>query len=387
MAVAIADFPAPLDKAPTLELRGVRKIFGDTTAVGDLDLALCRGEFLTFLGPSGSGKTTTLAMVAGLEKPTAGTITLDGLPLDPLPAYRRNIGVVFQNYALFPHMTVAGNVAFPLEMRGVGRQEIATRVNETLTLVGLPGFGARYPAQLSGGQQQRVALARAIVFRPPLLLMDEPLGALDKRLREQMQIEIMRLHREFGLSVLYVTHDQEEALVMSDRIAVFDAGRIEQVGTAQELYERPQTPFVAGFLGDSNFFRGKVRAIEGAHCLVDTEEGMLNAYNTAGLRIGDAAVVAIRPERLRIGEPTALNSITGNVSEIIYLGARRKCLLRTGSGHEVIVLQNAESAEGMPLHQGARITFGWQARDANALFDQMPEPVETAPNRRPRTGD
>jgi putative spermidine/putrescine transport system ATP-binding protein len=262
MAVAIADFPAPLGKAPTLELRGVRKIFGDTTAVADLDLALCRGEFLTFLGPSGSGKTTTLAMVAGLEKPTAGTITLDGLPLDPLPAYRRNIGVVFQNYALFPHMTVAGNVAFPLEMRGVGRQEIATRVNETLTLVGLPGFGARYPAQLSGGQQQRVALARAIVFRPPLLLMDEPLGALDKRLREQMQIEIMRLHREFGLSVLYVTHDQDEALVMSDRIAVFNAGRIEQVGTAQELYERPQTPFVAGFLGGSNFFRGKVRAIE-----------------------------------------------------------------------------------------------------------------------------
>ena len=242
----------------SLELRRVCKRYGEVAAVTDISLSVRPGEFLTLLGPSGSGKTTTLVMIAGLARPTSGAILLDGLPLDPLPPYRRELGVVFQNYALFPHMTVAKNVAFPLEMRRVPRTEVTERVAKVLTQVDLPDYGARFPRQLSGGQQQRVALARAMVFRPRILLMDEPLGALDRRTREQMQIEIMHLHRELKMTIVYVTHDQEEALMMSTRIAVFNQGKLEQIGEPTELYERPATRFVASFLGDSNFFLGRV---------------------------------------------------------------------------------------------------------------------------------
>ncbi len=233
-----------------LELRNVSKEYGPHIAVADLSLQLAKGEFLSLLGPSGSGKTTTLMMIAGLLQPNTGDILLEQRPITPLPPYKRNIGVVFQNYALFPHMTVARNIAFPLTMRSVGREEIAMRVSRVLRLVGLPDYGGRYPRQLSGGQQQRVALARAMVFEPPILLMDEPLGALDKKLREQMQLEIKRLHEELGMSIIYVTHDQEEALVMSDRIAVFNLGRLQQIGTPTQLYERPATRFVAEFIGE-----------------------------------------------------------------------------------------------------------------------------------------
>src|ERR1700687_843423 len=241
-----------------LELSGVRKRYDAVLPVDDLDLRLRTGELLTLLGPSGSGKTTTLMIVAGLQEPDVGTITLNGASVARQPPYRRDIGMVFQNYALFPHMTVRRNIAFPLEMRGLGKAEIARLVDEALELVKLPGHGDRLPRQLSGGQQQRVALARAMVYRPALLLMDEPLGALDRKLREQLQLEIKRVHRERGISVLYVTHDQEEALTMSDRIAVFNRGRIEQIGTPAEIYERPTTPFVAGFVGTSNIIRGEL---------------------------------------------------------------------------------------------------------------------------------
>ena len=223
-----------------LELRNLSKSYASVVAVDRISVSLAAGEFLSFLGPSGSGKTSTLAMIAGLVEPSSGEILLRSKPLNPLPPYRRNIGMVFQNYALFPHMTVAKNIAFPLEMRRMSRGEIEARVARVLSLVGLANYGPRLPSQLSGGQQQRIALARAMVFEPPLLLMDEPLGALDKKLREQMQLEIKQLHRKLGMSVIYVTHDQEEALTMSDRIAVFNNGRIEQIGVASELYEEQQ---------------------------------------------------------------------------------------------------------------------------------------------------
>jgi putative spermidine/putrescine transport system ATP-binding protein len=241
-----------------LRLECVSKAFGNVVAVDSISFTLAEGEFLSLLGPSGSGKTTTLQIIAGLTHPTRGQIFLSGRPIGPLPPYKRDIGMVFQNYALFPHMTVAGNVAFPLQMRGVPRTEISRRIDKVLNLVDLPGLAERYPRQLSGGQQQRVALARAIVFEPTLLLMDEPLGALDKKLREQMQLEIKHLHKRLGVSIIYVTHDQDEALVMSDRIGVFNRGRLEQVGSAEQLYEQPTTRFVAEFIGESNIIRGTV---------------------------------------------------------------------------------------------------------------------------------
>jgi putative spermidine/putrescine transport system ATP-binding protein len=353
----------------TLELRDVRKLYGRTAAVDGVNLTLRRGEFLTFLGPSGSGKTTTLAMVAGLQTPTSGRIILDGQPLDPLPRYRRYIGMVFQHDALFPHMTVAKNIAFPLAMRKTEAEERKRRVAEALRLVGLPDFGDRFPNQLSGGQQQRVALARAMVFQPPLLLMDEPLGALDKKLREQMQLEILRLHRELGMSILYVTHDQEEALVMSDRIAVFNDGRIQQIGSAEELYERPISRFVAGFLGESNLIRGKVVGIDSGECVLESRHGRLRAFNTAQLKAGDEAVVAVRPERLTITVASAEreNLVKGRVVEVIYLGQSRKYVLKTADDAEMTVLQQAQDAEKHSLNPGDEICLEWRGRESNAL--------------------
>ena len=266
-----------------LQLDSVSKAFGNVVAVDSISFALAEGEFLSLLGPSGSGKTTTLQMIAGLTHPTFGQILLSGKPIGPLPPYKRDIGMVFQNYALFPHMTVAGNIAFPLEMRDMSRAEISRRVENVLKLVDLPGFADRYPRQLSGGQQQRVALARAIVFEPTLLLMDEPLGALDKKLREQMQLEIKHLHKRLGVSIIYVTHDQDEALVMSDRIGVFNRGRLEQIGSAEQLYEQPMTRFVAEFIGESNMIRGAVREAANGRCALDTGDGPLRGRSRAFL--------------------------------------------------------------------------------------------------------
>jgi len=363
-----------------LELRQVSKRFGDVTAVDEVSLRIARGEFITFLGPSGSGKTTTLMIVAGFLKSSGGGILLDGKPLDPLPPYKRDIGMVFQHYALFPHMTVAQNIAFPLQMRKLPKDEIAGRVKHALDLVGLPDHGMRRPAQLSGGQQQRVALARAMVFNPRVLLMDEPLGALDKKLREQMQIEIMRIHRNIEATILYVTHDQEEALVMSDRIAVFNHGRIVQVDTAEKIYDAPATPFIADFVGESNFLSGRAADIAGGIARLDGVDGEdgeapLRGWCGAGCVSGAPAVMVVRPERINIAPdssaaPVAENSIAGRVSDIIYLGQARKYIVDTARGVEFSALQQSRAGDAIDMPVGTAVRLSWRAEDAVILKDQ-----------------
>ncbi|HSS82767.1 MAG TPA: ABC transporter ATP-binding protein [Reyranella sp.] len=349
-----------------LELAGVRKRYDSLVAVDDLDLALETGEFLTLLGPSGSGKTTTLMMVAGLQQPDAGSITLNGVSVASLPPYRRDVGMVFQNYALFPHMTVRRNVAFPLEMRGTPAAEIARLVDEALALVKLPDHGERLPKQLSGGQQQRVALARAMVYRPALLLMDEPLGALDRKLREQLQLEIKRVHRERSISVLYVTHDQEEALTMSDRIAVFNKGRIEQIGTPEELYDRPATRFVASFIGDTNLVEGRVLGVAGGICEIETAAGRIAASARTPLSAGAAVFVAVRPERVVLATAqTAGAGLEGVIIEQVFLGTSRKYVVRLADGTEVVVLR---SISDPPFEQAApAVSLSWAAEKATAF--------------------
>jgi putative spermidine/putrescine transport system ATP-binding protein len=357
-------------KEPVLELSGVRKAYGGDVAVENVDLALRSEEFLTFLGPSGSGKTTTLMMVAGLQQPDAGSIRLGGKPVDRLPPYRRDIGMVFQNYALFPHMSVRRNVAFPLEMRGVRQSEIDRQVADVLELVGLATMGDRLPRQLSGGQQQRVALARAMVYHPTLLLMDEPLGALDKKLREQMQREIKRIHRERRTSVLYVTHDQEEALTMSDRIAVFNKGRIEQIGTPEELYERPATRFVADFLGETNFLPGRVAASERLSCRVHIGDQAFEAQTPAPVAPGARVVVAVRPERLKL-RPAAADGegLAGTLVDIVYLGNARRCVVRLADGRDCFVFQHAAEADASRLAPGQALRLSWESHHATVFPD------------------
>ena len=252
---------------------------GDTLVVKDLNLDVSKGEFLTMLGPSGSGKTTTLMMLAGFETPTSGEIYLEGDPISSIPPYKRGIGMVFQNYALFPHMTVNENLSFPLEVRKLSKSDIQDKVKKALSMVELEAFGSRMPLQLSGGQQQRVALARALVFEPRLVLMDEPLGALDKKLREQMQYEIKHIHEKIGITVVYVTHDQSEALTMSNRIAVFNDGKIQQISSPEVLYEKPENSFVAQFIGENNQIKGKVKSINGSSCLVKSENFLINSLS------------------------------------------------------------------------------------------------------------
>jgi putative spermidine/putrescine transport system ATP-binding protein len=355
------------DGPAVLELRGVRKSYAGQAAVAGLDLLLRRHEFLTFLGPSGSGKTTTLMLVAGLQQPDAGSILLDGAPVDRTPSYRRDIGMVFQHYALFPHMTVRRNVAFPLEMRRVDRAETGRRVQEALGLVGLAGLDDRLPRQLSGGQQQRVALARAMVYRPALLLMDEPLGALDKQLRGQLQLEIKRMHRELRMSVLYVTHDQDEALTMSDRIAVFNAGRIEQVGTPLDLYERPATRFVAGFIGETNFFPGTVVGAEagGRPCRVDVSGALLGATLPGASVPGASVTVAVRPERIRLHAASeGAAGLPGTVLDSIYLGHSWRFVIGLADGRDCQVLRPADAVLIAP---GQPVTLSWDAAHATAF--------------------
>jgi putative spermidine/putrescine transport system ATP-binding protein len=356
----------PTNNAPdaVLELRAISKRYGAHNAVDALDLSLRRHEFLTFLGPSGSGKTTTLMMVAGLQQPDAGTIVLNGRPVDRLPPYDRDIGMVFQHYALFPHMTVRRNVAFPLEMRRTARAETDRLVADALRLVGLGELADRLPRQLSGGQQQRVALARAMVYSPALLLMDEPLGALDKKLREQMQLEIKRVHRERRISVLYVTHDQEEALTMSDRIAVFNNGRIEQIGTPEDLYDRPATRFTAGFIGETNFLPGRVLGIADGICHVDVMGVPVQAMPAGGLSVGDTVDVAVRPERITLSAEG--DGLHGQVAEMIYIGNGRKYVIRLSGGRDCVVLQHAEAATDA-VTPGHQVVLSWSARRAIAF--------------------
>jgi putative spermidine/putrescine transport system ATP-binding protein len=338
---------------------------GRTLVVDGLDLALERGEFLTLLGPSGSGKTTTLMMLAGFEDPTSGTITLDGRRIDNVPAHRRGIGMVFQNYALFPHMTVAQNLAFPLEMHGVPRHDIEPRVRRALDMVRLPHLRDRKPAQLSGGQQQRVAVARALVYGPKLVLMDEPLGALDKQLREQMQLEIKHLHDELGVTIVYVTHDQSEALTMSDRIAVFHQGRIQQLARPSELYERPANAFVASFIGESNRFDGTLVARDGASCRVRLPDGTeLAAIAGADLAPGAAVVLSLRPEHVTVGAPDGANALPAQMLEVIYLGDHCKLRMRVAGNADFVA---KVPASGLTWSGGDALKVSWPAQACLAL--------------------
>ena len=331
--------------APLVRFAGVQKSYdGVQLVVRKLDLDIRRGEFLTLLGPSGSGKTTTLMMLAGFESPTAGEILLDGKPITSTPPHRRNFGMVFQNYALFPHLTVGQNVAYPLTVRKATKAEQATRVAKALDMVRLKGMSDRLPPQLSGGQQQRVALARALVFEPQLVLMDEPLGALDKQLREHMQIELKELHRQLGVTFVFVTHDQGEALTMSDRVAVFNDGAIQQVDAADRVYEAPANRFVAGFIGDSTTLRGTVRAVQSnpglRRCDIVLADGcVLTGMNVNGAAVGASVEACIRPERIAIDPNTRAEAVQGRanmlpaqVRGVIYFGDHLRLLCAVGDG-------------------------------------------------------
>ncbi len=363
---------------PALVLRGLEKFFGDVPAVDGVDLEVRQGEFVTLLGPSGSGKTTTLRMIAGFTGQSAGIIEIDGTDMGHVPPYQRDVGMIFQNYALFPHMTAAENIAFPLEMRRVGRPEIRRRVAEALALVKLEGLGDRYPRQLSGGQQQRIAFARAVVFNPRLLLMDEPLGALDKKLREALQLEVMHISRQLGATVIYVTHDQEEALVMSDRIAIFNKGRIEQVGRGDDLYDRPASLFVADFIGESNILRGRFeRDGDGGWLAQDNSRlrvGVAQAERAA-LASGSPAALVVRPERLRIvgvddaGSAAAgANTVEASVRDALYLGSTRKYELTLPDGQAATVRQQVVGGEQV-WQPGDRVGLTWAIDDGVLVSD------------------
>lgn len=322
------------DDAPDIRLRALVKRYGELAAVDGIDLDVLRGEFFTFLGPSGSGKTTTLRLIAGFERPDSGSVELRGADVSGLPPFDRDVNTVFQDYALFPHMTVAENVDYGLRIRKVAREERRTRVAEALEMVRLPDLGARRPAQLSGGQRQRVALARAIVCRPQVLLLDEPLGALDLKLRQEMQVELKRIQSEVGITFLYVTHDQEEALTMSDRLAVFNRGRIEQVGAPAEVYERPASEFIAGFVGVSNILER------------------------------DGRRFTVRPEKVRIVESghDGLHTEDGVVRDVAYVGMVTRYLVALDGGGELqVVRQNLETSSTEALEQrGKRVRVGWR---------------------------
>ncbi|MCZ2405498.1 MAG: ABC transporter ATP-binding protein [Burkholderiales bacterium] len=328
--------------------RGVQKTYdGTSLVVRDLNLDIQRGEFLSLLGPSGSGKTTTLMMLAGFESPTAGEISLNGTPITRTPPHKRNFGMVFQNYALFPHMTVAENIAYPLRVRKLAAAEREAKVKRALEMVQMDTMGMRYPAQLSGGQQQRVA-ARALVFDPQLVLMDEPLGALDKQLREHMQLELKALHRRLGVTFVYVTHDQAEALTMSDRVAVFNDGRIQQIDRVDRLYETPVNRFVANFVGDNAVLDARVHAAEGAACEVVLPDGArLRGINVNRAAVGDAVQCSVRPERIQLADGASANTLPGTVMDVIYFGDHLRLRCRMASQAEVMV-KLALNHQGVP---------------------------------------
>ena len=343
--------------APAIRLEGITKRFGgvsDAAAVDGIDLEVKDGEFFSLLGPSGSGKTTTLRMIAGFERPTSGRIFLHGEDVTDLPPFDRDVNTVFQDYALFPHMSVAENVAYGLEVRHVPSAERAVRVKDALRMVRLEGYDTRQPAQLSGGQRQRVALARALVNRPRVLLLDEPLGALDLKLREEMQIELKAIQSEVGITFIYVTHDQQEALTMSDRLAVFNRGRIEQIGAPAEVYEHPGTAFVAGFVGSSNLVEGEA----------------------ARMLLGTTGRFAIRPEKIRLGEPTDKtgadeHSALGKIKTVVYLGAETRFIIALDIGGDLMVIQQnlKESSMEALSAQGRAVRLTWKRGHVLTLAD------------------
>ncbi len=355
---------------PLVRFIEVQKSYdGETLVVKNLNMDIARGEFLTMLGPSGSGKTTCLMMLAGFEPATHGQITLEGRSINDVAPHKRGIGMVFQNYALFPHMTVFENLAFPLEVRRMGKSDIEDKVNKTLDMVQLGDFGHRRPAQLSGGQQQRVAVARALVFDPELVLMDEPLGALDKQLREQMQYEIKHIHESLGVTVVYVTHDQSEALTMSNRIAVFNDGIIQQLAPPDELYEKPDKAFVAQFIGENNKLMGTLKEKNGDSCLIEIPgSGVIQALDVNAADVGGRASLSLRPERVEIDPPegTYPNMFEGRVEELIYLGDHIRTRLNI-CGHDDFIVKVPNASGHAPLVEGSPITVGWTMEDCRAL--------------------
>ena len=341
---------------------GVQKSYdGETLVVKDLNLAIGKGEFLTMLGPSGSGKTTCLLMLAGFETATHGDILLNGKPINNIPPHKPEIGMVFQNYALFPHMSVAENLAFPLEVRSMGKAERREKVKRALDMVQMAGFEGRRPSQLSGGQQQRIALARALVFEPEVVLMDEPLGALDKQLREHMQFEIKRLHERLEVTVVYVTHDQTEALTMSDRVAVFNDGRIQQLAAPDQLYEAPENSFVAQFIGENNTITGSVEQIDGGVALVRLDPGDIVAavpVNVSG--VGERTLVSIRPERIETNVdrlPEQAHRVSAEVLEFIYMGDVFRTRLKV-AGNDDFIVKSRNSPNQLRLTPGETIEIG-----------------------------
>ena len=375
VAMTAAGDATPTDAgAPMLTLDGVGRRFGDFVAVDDVNLELPQGEFLTLLGPSGSGKSTTLYMTAGLDRPSAGDIRIRGESVLGLSPNRRNVGMVFQRYSLFPHMTVRENVAFPLSVRKYSGAEIRRRVDETLRLVQLSDFAQRKPSALSGGQQQRVALARALVYEPRILLMDEPLSALDRKLREELQHEIRALHERLDVTIVYVTHDQEEALQLSDRIAVFNQGRIVQMGSGEELYRRPTNSFVASFIGASTFLVTMVRSVRDGVAtfgMCGTED-VMRGPAVDGLEEGGRALVMLRPERLQLcaerpGDER--NAVSVRVREAIFLGDNVTYVAEMGDGTEIRVKATDHAVDGASFRGGDECWLSWRPEDTHVFSD------------------
>jgi putative spermidine/putrescine transport system ATP-binding protein len=362
----------------SLDLDQLSKHYGSLHAVDDVSLHVRQGEFLTLLGPSGSGKTTTLRLVAGFMQPTSGAIRIADLDVTTIPPHKRDIGMVFQNYALFPHMTAAANIMFPLQMRGVPKATARQMVDEALALVRLEGLGTRYPRQLSGGQQQRIAFARAVVFKPRLLLMDEPLGALDKQLREALQLEIKALHNDLGITIVHVTHDQEEALVLSDRIALFKQGKIEQVGGGSELYERPASVFVADFLGESNIFRGRLDRTNGeARVVSDAVTLRCGPGLDPAWPSGEPVAAVVRPERMTLGSPSdaadpTVDRLLGRVRQVVYLGSTVKYQL-VCSEKVVFVRQDISAVEAL-RQPGDEVAIEWRPEHCVIVRDSPDTP-------------
>jgi spermidine/putrescine ABC transporter ATP-binding subunit len=344
---------------------GAIKRYGNVAALDGVDLTFADGEFFGLLGPSGSGKTTLLRAIAGFISLDTGEIRVDGTDIARIPVHKRNIGMVFQNYALFPHLSVAENIAFGLDVRGVPAADIVRRVTESLDLVRLSGLEERRPRQLSGGQQQRVALARALVTRPQVLLLDEPLSALDKHLRQEMQVELRRIQRQIGITTIFVTHDQEEALTLSDRVAIFNKGQVVQAGSPRAVYERPVNRFAAGFLGEANFLDGKVSAVAGGEARVALASGGEILAPASGLAIGSSVLVALRPEKISIepaepGLAAAPNRIRGQVTAAIFSGSSLTYRIAVGDRFMIVFEQNKSRA---PLPEGSDVTLEWPVAD------------------------
>ncbi|MBD0704222.1 MULTISPECIES: ABC transporter ATP-binding protein [unclassified Pseudomonas] len=367
--------PAQQNNKTLVSLRNLNKHYGDFAAVDDISLDIQDGEFLTFLGSSGSGKSTTLSMLAGFETPSSGEILVDGKSLVNVPPHKRDIGMVFQRYSLFPHLSVRDNIAFPLAIRKLAAAERDRRVDAMLKLVQLDQFAHRRPSQLSGGQQQRVAIARALVYEPRILLMDEPLGALDKKLREDLQDELRQLHRRLGITIVYVTHDQEEAMRLSQRIAIFSHGKIVGLGSGYDLYQNPPNAFVASFLGNSNFLKLKAQG----NAVATFEDQSLSIRLTAGLQSDQAVLLMVRPEKAlalsveqATQEPLAAgwNEVSAKVVEVLFLGESQTCSVVTSGGTTMTV--KALSAAGMPLKAGDPVRVRWATADA-CVYTQWAE--------------